>query len=83
MKGECGEVCKVNVVSCEKCELRHTHMISHVSSSTLANFGIAAKMTKTLMKHSTFIGTPYWMAPEMAAVEKKVAYDQKVRTCYV
>ena len=66
--------------------VRDTHIrISHVSSSTLANFGIAAEMSKTLMKHSTFIGTPYWMAPEVAAVlvEKKGAYDQKVRTRYV
>ena len=40
----------------------------------LADFGISATLTMT-MKRKSFIGTPYWMAPEVAAVEKKGGYN--------
>ena len=37
----------------------------------LADFGIAAQITMTLGKRKSFIGTPYWMAPE---VRRRVKY---------
>ncbi|XP_046994651.1 serine/threonine-protein kinase 10 isoform X1 [Schistocerca americana] len=46
----------------------------------LADFGVSAKNKYTLQKHDTFIGTPYWMAPEVVLCEtfRDNPYDFKV-----
>ncbi|XP_015185035.1 PREDICTED: serine/threonine-protein kinase 10 isoform X5 [Polistes dominula] len=46
----------------------------------LADFGVSAKNKHTLQKHDTFIGTPYWMAPEVVLCEtfRDNPYDFKV-----
>ncbi|XP_041785258.1 serine/threonine-protein kinase 10 isoform X4 [Anopheles merus] len=46
----------------------------------LADFGVSAKNKHTMQKHDTFIGTPYWMAPELVLCEtfRDNPYDFKV-----
>ncbi|KAA6375522.1 MAG: putative Serine/threonine-protein kinase svkA, partial [Streblomastix strix] len=41
----------------------------------IGDFGVSATLQKTMDKKNTFVGSPYWMAPEMM---KDVPYDRKV-----
>ncbi|XP_069507483.1 serine/threonine-protein kinase 10 [Ambystoma mexicanum] len=45
----------------------------------LADFGVSARNLKTLQRRDSFIGTPYWMAPEVVMCEtmKDRPYDYK------
>ncbi|XP_075063455.1 STE20-like serine/threonine-protein kinase [Mixophyes fleayi] len=45
----------------------------------LADFGVSAVNSQTLQRRSSFIGTPYWMAPEVVMCEtcKDAPYDYK------
>lgn len=45
----------------------------------LADFGVSARNARTMQRRDSFIGTPYWMAPEVVMCEtmKDAPYDYK------
>lgn len=55
-------------------------LIQSTVLSSIVDFGVSAQLDRTVGRRNTFIGTPYWMAPEVIACDENpdATYDFKV-----
>uniref|UniRef100_A0A672FTR5 Protein kinase domain-containing protein n=1 Tax=Salarias fasciatus TaxID=181472 RepID=A0A672FTR5_SALFA len=55
------------------------HLLLPTGLLKTVDFGVSAQLDKTIGRRNTFIGTPYWMAPEVIACDEnpEATYDYR------
>lgn len=51
-------------------------LVTHDYGIKIADFGVSAQLSRTMPERNSFMGTPYWMAPEV--IESETSYSTSV-----